>query len=258
MLLEMKEGILYGPVNSRRYGRSLGINLMPSRDKLCSFNCVYCHYGNTRRCTMDVARFADEMPDFDAVVEAVEGAMTSPLAFDLITFSGNGEPTLYPRFGELVEEVVRLRDKHRPAVKVALLSNSSGLVRDEVCAVVAKIDLPIFKLDAGREETFLAINRPTKEVTFSSIVRHLSSLQDIYLQTVLVDGTPSNITVEELRAYADLVAAIRPIEVHAYSIDRPVESERISLVSPERLKEIASRVEMETGVRVRAFGVGGR
>ena len=159
MLLPMQRGILYGPVHSRRYGRSLGINLMPSQFKLCSFNCVYCHYGWTTTCTMDMSPHVASMPAPGDVVKAVEKALQSPTEFELLTFSGNGEPTLYPGFADLVAEVVKLRDKYRPFVSVALLSNATGLVHKEVRGCVNKLDLPVFKLDCGTVETFKAMNR---------------------------------------------------------------------------------------------------
>jgi wyosine [tRNA(Phe)-imidazoG37] synthetase (radical SAM superfamily) len=253
MLLPLQRGILYGPVHSRRYGRSLGINLMPSQYKFCSFNCIYCHYGWTKTCTMDVSKHVADMPVLGDVVQAVEEALKSSREFELITFSGNGEPTLYPEFAELVDGVVKLRDKHRPFVSVALLSNATGLVHLKVRESIAKLDLPVFKLDCGTEQTFLTMNRPAKTVRFDEIVESLALMKDIYLQTVMIDGTPSKAGHPELQAYIDKVGRIRPREVHMYSIDRPTPGTRIALAPPERLGQIAAQVEAETGIPVRAF-----
>ncbi|MBC7262205.1 MAG: radical SAM protein, partial [Chloroflexi bacterium] len=127
MVLPLQVDILYGPVNSRRLGRSLGINLMPGAYKLCSFNCVYCHYGWTKEHTLDAGSFAQDLPPLQQVVERLEIAARSALDFDYLTFSGNGEPTLYPQFAELMDEVVRIRNTYRPEAKIALLSNATGL-----------------------------------------------------------------------------------------------------------------------------------
>jgi wyosine [tRNA(Phe)-imidazoG37] synthetase (radical SAM superfamily) len=154
----------------------------------------------------------------------------------------------------LVDAVVKLRDKYRPFVSVALLSNATGLVHAEVRESVAKLDLPVFKLDCGTEETFEAMNRAAREISFNAIVDLLSSVKGIVLQTVLVDGTPSNTGPAELTAYFAHLKRIRPKEVHMYSIDRPVPDTRISLVPPERLAQIAAQAEAETGVPVRTFG----
>ncbi|MGD8706353.1 MAG: radical SAM protein, partial [Syntrophobacterales bacterium] len=105
MLLPLQKGILYGPIDSRRLGKSLGINLMPSDFKLCSFNCVYCHYGWTRKHFLDFHGLHKDLPSIDAVVRKVEEAAKSKIPFDFLTFSGNGEPTLHPHFPELVEHV---------------------------------------------------------------------------------------------------------------------------------------------------------
>lgn len=252
MTLRLKQGILYGPVNSRRYGRSLGINLMPVADKLCSFNCVYCHYGLTKRCTMNVGQYGSELPEFDDVVKALEEALQSSMELDQITFSGNGEPTLYPRFAELVDEIAELRDIYRPAAKVALLSNSTGLTNKDVKNSIEMLDLPVFKLDAGNGGTFRAINRPTKGIEYDDIVEILSSMYDIYIQTVFVDGEPSNCGRDDLNEYIEKLKRIEPREVHLYSIDRPVSNTKISLVSPERLDKIASAIE-EAGIAARAY-----
>lgn len=252
-LLELKPNILYGPVNSRRYGRSLGINLMLAKDKLCSFNCVYCQYGHTRRCALNLAKFASELPTTDDVIDAVEGAMKSETAFDLITFSGNGEPTLHPDFPEIANAVVDLRNRFRQAVKVALLSNSTGLIRESVQEVLSRMDLPILKLDAGNAKMFRAINRPARDVNFEEITYLLANVGDIFLQTVLVDGTLSNVTSDELRSYFEQLALIRPTEVHLYSIDRPVPDAEIRLVPPEQLHQIAVKATTETGVKVKVF-----
>ncbi len=253
MLIPLQGGILYGPINSRRFGRSLGINLMPRAYKLCSFNCVYCHYGLTRKPTMDISESFIDLPALDTVVKAVEQAANSSMQFDFLTFSGNGEPTLYPRFAELVDEVVRIRDTYRPEVKVALLSNSSGLLLKEVRESVSKIDTPVFKLDAGSENKFREINRPAKEVSFAEVLDHLASLDDIYIQTVFIQGKPTNEADEDIISYLRQINRIQPRESHIYSIDRPVPYKTISLVSPKRLKAIAQQGQKKTGVRIIPF-----
>ena len=253
MLLEMHESILYGPIDSRRLGKSLGINLSPYKNKLCSFNCIYCHYGWTKRHTLDSTPYIDDLPKADNVVAAVEQAMKSPLEFAYVTFSGNGEPTLHPDFPEMVEKVVRLRDKYRPEAKVALLSNSSGLLYDGVREVIPLLNLPVFKIDAGTEDVFKIINRPAEGMSFDILIEKLTSLKDIYIQTVMIDGDPCNISKEELTAWFGHLKRIRPVEVHIYSIDRPVPGENIKLVSPQKLEEIAKRGQEEAGVIIRAF-----
>ena len=256
MVYPLKKCYLYGPIDSRRYGRSLGINLSPCAYKLCSFNCVYCHYGRTETVAADHVPYEGDMPTMEEVLVAVEVTLRSPEELDVITFSGNGEPTKHPRFPEIVGGVVALRDRFRPKAKVVLLSNATGLVREEVRRSLSKIDLPVLKLDAGTPKTFLAINRPDSSVHFDDIVAALSQVERFYVQTVFIDGKPSNTTEEELSAYIQLLAKLRPQEAHIYSIERPVPDKGIARVSPERLEEIAARIGAEAGVRAIAYYTG--
>jgi len=253
MLLKLQPDIIYGPVDSRRLGKSLGINLMPGKYKLCSFNCVYCHYGWTKKHAADFTPFRDQLPNRDKVVSAVEKAVRSDIAFGYITFSGNGEPTLHPDFPQLVEDIKNIRDKYRPEARLGLLSNSSGLRLPGVTESIASIDYPMFKLDAGTERIFKIINRPARGISFDQILSDLYSLSGIYIQTLLVDGDPGNTEPDELEAYFEHLMHIRPRQVHIYSIDRPVPKSDLKLVPPERLEDIAETGRKKTGLDIRAF-----
>jgi wyosine [tRNA(Phe)-imidazoG37] synthetase (radical SAM superfamily) len=187
------------------------------------------------------------------VVRALEKALPSAGHLDLITFSGNGEPTLYPGFAELVDVVAELRNRYQPNARIALLSNSTGLLLPEVRRALGRIDLPVLKLDAGTEHTFRVINRPASGVHFAKLVELLIAQEDIYIQTVLVDGKPMNVHTDELAAYFGLLAQIKPREVHLYSIDRPVPNANISLVPPDRLEAIAARGSAQIGVPIKAY-----
>lgn len=252
-VLPLQKDILYGPINSRRLGKSLGINLMPINYKLCSFNCVYCHYGITDKCTIDLKSFIEDLPGFDDVVKTIIDIMKSRLEFDYITFSGNGEPTLYPDFSKLVEELLKIRDKFRPKTKIALLSNSSGLIYNDIRESILKIDLPVFKLDAGTHDTFKEINRPAMGVDYKEIVDLLSKLNGIFIQTVLIDGSPRNTTKEDIDLYFEKLKVIQPKEVHIYSIDRPVPNSEIKKVPPGKLKKLAEEGQSKTGIKIKAF-----
>jgi wyosine [tRNA(Phe)-imidazoG37] synthetase (radical SAM superfamily) len=253
MLIPLQTSVLYGPVNSRRFGRSLGVNLSPGKCKLCSFNCAYCHYGPTERLVADVKSYRQDLPDYSDVIDVVQDALRSSMDLDAITFSGNGEPTLHPDFPALVEGLVYLRNKYRPRLRIALLSNATGLAREDVRRSVAKLDIPVFKLDAGTERSFMKINRPAAGVRFDDIVSHLTSVGRVYIQTALMDGTPSNTDPDEILAYFEIVREIRPRQVQVYSTDRPVPNARISKVDPEWLEEIVSQLTSETGVPATAF-----
>ena len=255
-LLPLQQSILYGPVSSRRLGRSLGINLMPHSYKLCSFNCVYCHYGWTSAHTKDIRSFVKDLPAFDDVIEALQRAFASETEFEYVTFSGNGEPTLYPRFTELVAELGRMRDRYRPEVKIALLSNSTGLNDEATRKSIGSIDLPVMKLDAGTRQSFCAINRPAAGIDYDEICDRLQGMEGVFIQTVFVHGSPCNTGPREIAAFFGQIRKIKPAGVHIYSIDRPVPNACLTRVLPGELEDIASRGSKETGVEMRAFYLG--
>lgn len=234
-------------------GKSLGINLMPIDYKLCSFNCVYCHYGHTDILTTDARDYLKDLPSTERVLVEIEKAMRSSVKFDYITFSGNGEPTLHPDFSEIVEGITDLRKKNCPYTKIALLSNSSGLRMKGVKESLSLIDLPIFKLDAGNTEMFKKINRPANGIDFDEINESLSQVEGIYIQTVLMRGDPCNAEDKELRTYFKKIAMIKPIEVQIYSLDRPVPNSKITRILPKELESIARLGSRETDIGFRAY-----
>jgi wyosine [tRNA(Phe)-imidazoG37] synthetase (radical SAM superfamily) len=180
--LRLQEGIIYGPVRSRRLRLSLGINLLPPSYKLCTFNCLYCHYGFTKIHTHDVSSCLSDLPSVEEVKKSLTDWLErNPQHIDYITFSGNGEPCLHPEFDKIVEVALQIRDKLAPQAKVAILSNSTCLEEDRVLAGLRKLDLRIMKLDCGTEEAFRKINRPSTGIQFEKVVENLGELNDIIL-----------------------------------------------------------------------------
>jgi wyosine [tRNA(Phe)-imidazoG37] synthetase (radical SAM superfamily) len=253
MIYPLQQAVIYGPVKSRRYGNSLGINLNPVNRKVCSFNCVYCHYGRTDDVSTDTDVIDAQFPGLQDVLVGLEAMLRSPEQIEAVTFSGNGEPSLHPQFPELVEAVVGLRNRFRPEAKTILLSNSTGLYREEVRCCLPMLDMAVLKLDAGTAETFYKINRPSGEVRFETIVEHMLSLDDFYIQSMFIEGEPSNTTPSELDAYVALIEQLAPKGVHLYSLDRPSSEGSIKRVSPEKLEEIAARIRTESGAPATAY-----
>jgi wyosine [tRNA(Phe)-imidazoG37] synthetase (radical SAM superfamily) len=253
MVYALQTGVLYGPIHSRRFGRSLGINLSSCSRKLCSFNCVYCWYGPTERLTTDATEHLDGLPAARHVLEAVESALRSQEKLESVLLSGNGEPTLHPEFPAIARGVSELVERWQPEARTVLLSNASGLGRSGVRDALASIELPVFKLDAGTRETFLALNRPADGVSFEGIVDSLSALKGITLQTLLIDGTPGNTSEQELDAYFELVRWIAPEAVLLHTTERPVARSATHRVAPERLHEIARLGRERTGMNFRGY-----
>ena len=250
--IPLKSGIVYGPVNSRRLGRSLGLNLSPVRYKLCSFNCVYCQYGWTDVTTLDTAQYEKDFPtayDFASTLERVLIEQRNE-GVDNITFSGNGESTLHPQFAELVDIARALKNKYCPAARIGVLTNSSAATIEKVRTALEKLDFKVMKLDAGEIETFREINRPCPQVDYQTILESLKSIPDVTLQTMFVDGAYQNIDRRKIDSWVERVGEIKPIEAQIYSLHRPPAASSLREVPAEKLKEIAARVEGATGVSV--------
>ena len=249
--LELKSNIIYGPVNSRRLGRSLGVNLLSPHYKLCSFDCVYCHFGRTAFTTRQ-AQFGD-LPDEERVLGAVEGALRARRDFDYLTFSGNGEPTLHPRFPAIAAGIRALRDQLRPDVKLTLLSNSTTAHLPHIVEALSLLDLPIMKLDAGDARTFARVNRPAADVAFEQIVAGLKRVPNLIVQSVLIDGALTNRRGDAFEHWLAALAAIKPTQVQIYSTDRPVPETGVEKVPPNALQHIAAEIERRTGLAVTAY-----
>jgi wyosine [tRNA(Phe)-imidazoG37] synthetase (radical SAM superfamily) len=249
--IPLQTGIIYGPILSRRLGRSLGINLLPTGCKVCSFNCIYCQYGPAKPVLPD---HIDELfPAVDEVLRHVERALKKPRTINYLTFSGNGEPTLHPEFINIVRGVRFLRDKFRPEAQLAILSNSTGVTQPDVLAALNLMDVPMMKLDAGDEQTFTAINRPAQPEGFRNLVDGLKKIPNLRIQSMLVDGEISNVKGPSFTAWVDLLVDLQPHQIHIYSIERPPADEGLITVAPKKLEEIALELINNYGLKVKAF-----
>ena len=253
----LRGGIVYGPVPSRRLGQSLGINLLPTDHKLCSFNCLYCQYGWTKKVTFAPDERLEKMPSFEAVGSALETALTvlgrDHKKIDSITICGNGEPTLYPALAEVIGAAKTLRDCYQPAARVAILSNSSTAGSPAVRRALELLDLKIMKFDAGSEDMFRRLNHPAAPVYMGEIIAALKTLKDCYLQSCFVQGRVTNADPDSVEMWVEKVREIHPLAVHIYSLDREPADKRIERVSLATLQWIANEVRWHTGVQAEVF-----
>jgi len=253
-LIPLQSGITYGPIRSRRLGRSLGINLFPSDKKVCSYDCVYCHFGATTDHLLEC--LGARVPSVREVLDAIEAYLKSDHEFDFATLSGNGEPTMYPHFAELIPKLKQLIARIRPSVRLALLSNSSTANRPGLSKALDQIDLPVFKLDAGDQATFELLNRPCKGILIDDIIRGLTRLAShakLVLQTVMISGLVRNWEGAPYDAWAKAVKTIRPDRIQLYTTDRPVADQRVEKLSPEQLDRVAQRTRELTGINTEAY-----
>jgi wyosine [tRNA(Phe)-imidazoG37] synthetase (radical SAM superfamily) len=249
MLLELQSTIIYGPIQSRRIGPSLGVNILPAKVKVCSFDCLYCQYGWTDFSMMEGAKY----PTPDEVRAALTAALEKPPKPPRwITFSGNGEPTLHPEFGRIVDIVNEVRDERAPDAGTAILSNSSTVHRPEVREALSKLDLRIMKLDAGTEEMLKLYSRPAAGITLEGIVQGLSALDDVTIQSLFTKGPSGNFTEENIAAWIGQLKQIEPVLVQIYSLDRGFPSREIEKLEREELEAIGARLEAE-GISAKTF-----
>lgn len=258
-VLPLQKSIIYGPVNSKRLGRSLGINLLSCEKKICSFDCIYCHYGRTTEKTLKPLR--NDLPSVEEVLSAVEQAIKNNCHFDYLTFSGNGEPMLHLDFAKIVFEVRRLKDRYCPQIPLVLLSNSSRLVNaygqpPVDLETLSLIDLRIFKLDTADDTLFQKINQPVPELKIGDIIESLISISKrlpITIQTVFIDGPIKNYDEDALREWLKAVMKIKPMSIQVYSTDRPVAKSDVKMLSNHKLIEIANYIQKHTKILTKAF-----
>ena len=217
----MREELVFGPIFSRRLGASLGINLLPEKGKLCNFDCVYCECGWNRD-----GRGDRRLPTVEALRSALEARLSSCRAegvrIDSITFSGDGEPTLHPSFGPIVEVALSLRDRYFPEAKVSVLSNATRLHVPEVFDALRKVDNPILKLDAVSDAAVRLVNRPTGRYRVREVISGMARLQgDFILQTLFLRSPAfDSAAPEHLLPWMDAVRALRPRKVMVYTLSR--------------------------------------
>ena len=233
--------IAYGPIHSRRLGTSLGMELMPLAHKLCTFNCVYCE------CGWNTPVSHPKLPTREEVKMALEARLKEGLDLDVITFSGNGEPTLHPDFLGIIEDTCALRDQYCPKAKVSVLSNSTQLGRPDVVQALRLCDNRILKLDSATDEMMRRIDLPVNEhLTVKQIIEWLAQFNgDFTLQTCFLRGEHAgqridNTTPEELEAWYKAVETLHPKQIMIYVIDRKTPEENLTKISREEMETIAA------------------
>ncbi len=252
MLLSPQQTLVYGPVRSRRLGRSLGINLLPLGRKACTFDCVYCQYGFATP-VPGLPEAGGGVPTPDEVVSAVAQALAAAAEPpEWLTFSGNGEPTLHPAFPEIVDRIVALRDRAAPRARTAILSNSARVDREATRRALSRLDARIMKLDAGTEAGLRRFNRPAASLTLASIVEALSRLGGVTIQTLFAGGPSGNLAAAEVAAWTEAVLRIRPVAVQLYTLDREAPDAGLERAPRRALEDIRTAL-LERGVAATVY-----
>jgi len=240
--------IVYGPVHSRRLGVSLGINISPTDGKRCTFDCIYCECGlNAQRRTQTSAPSREDVKK--ALYKKLSQIKTEGIIPDVITFSGNGEPTMHPDFDGIIDDTLELRDQLCPSTKVAVLSNSTMLHKENVVRALCKADDNLMKFDAARNDFIEQIDQPViHDFTVEKLIEQLCrfngklSIQSIFLQGehngIRIDNTQD----DDVNLWIEALKKIRPEKVMIYTISRETPVKTLQKVSVETLEMIAEKV----------------
>lgn len=242
--------IIYGPVHSRRLGLSVGVNLLPTSSKLCSFDCIYCECGWNKE-HMGARRFNRREDVRQMLGETLQRMVKAGTPPDVITFAGNGEPTLHPDFEAIIDDTLSLRDALCPSAKVSVLSNATQIGRESVRKALLRVDNNLLKLDSAFDETVRLMNNPAGNYTVADTVANMKLFEGrLIVQTMFLRGEIDghkidNTTDEEVTAWLKLVKEIQPRQVMIYSLDRDTPCQTLTKVTHEELQAIARRVEAE-------------
>ena len=238
---------IFGPVHSRRLGVSLGINLLPNDGKWCSFDCVYCECGLNAE-----HRATSPLPSRSEVSEALERKLAemkqSGELPDVLTFAGNGEPTMHPDFEHIVHDTLLLRDEYCPEARVSVLTNSTQILRDSVFRALMLVDNNIVKLDTVDAAYIRNVDRPSGHYDVDRLVQRMSEFDGhCIVQTMFMGGTLDGASVDNTGAsYVDpwlqALLRIKPSQVMIYTIDRETPIATLCKASHETLDSIADRV----------------
>jgi wyosine [tRNA(Phe)-imidazoG37] synthetase (radical SAM superfamily) len=244
------DNIVFGPVRSRRLGISLGINLLPVERKICSFNCIYCECGWTSCTTGNRTELPSRKEVFDALRTKLAEMKEQGRGPDVITYAGNGEPTLHPDFSSIIDDSISLRNQFFPEARISVLSNGSTLRRQPVRNALKKVDMNILKIDSALPETVKRLNQPRVSYnpeTFARYVREFDGrfiIQTLFVRGKYLGEVIDNASDAEVDAWLDVIKRLRPQSVMIYTIDRDTPlGKKLGKVPLAELKAIAARVK---------------
>ncbi|WP_323589543.1 radical SAM protein [Aliarcobacter butzleri] len=233
--MSYSNSIIFGPIPSRRFGISLGIDLSPSK-KQCNFDCLYCELEGAK--TIDKM---DTFPSVDEIIKAIKESFKNHPKIDVITITCNGEPTLYPKLSELIDEINKIKGE----TKTLILSNGSTIYKKEIFEALLKIDIVKLSLDCVSEKCFKKLDRQNKSVEIEKIVPSMiefsqKTKKDFVLEILFVKDV--NDKDEEIELLFNAVKQINPKRIDIGTIDRPP-AYKVNPVSYKFLEDVANKFE---------------
>jgi wyosine [tRNA(Phe)-imidazoG37] synthetase (radical SAM superfamily) len=233
--LSYSNSIIFGPIPSRRFGISLGIDLSPSK-KQCNFDCLYCELEGAK--TVDKM---DEFPSVKDIIKEIQNSFLNHPKIDVLTLTCNGEPTLYPKLNELIDEINKIKGN----TKTLILSNGSTIYKEDIFNTLLKIDIVKLSLDCVSEKCFKKLDRVNSSVETQKIVPAMvdfskQTINDLVLEILFVKDLNDN--EDEISLLYDAVTKINPKRVDIGTIDRPPAYE-VKPVRYEFLEKVATKFE---------------
>lgn len=239
---------IFGPVHSRRLGVSLGVNLMPADGKLCSFDCVYCECGFNKPSHSGSKRPSREQVKTD-LEKQLQKMVDEGRLPDVITFAGNGEPTLHPDFAGIIDDTIALRDRYCPQAKVSVLSNATMAFKPDVHDALLKVDNNILKLDTVDPDFIQLVDRPVGKFDVNKIIDDLAAFHGkVIVQTMFLKGKYQGRDVDNTGDYyvtpwLKALEKIKPEAVMVYTIDRETPAHELLKATPAELDAIVARIK---------------
>ncbi len=237
----LREDTVFGPIHSRRLGSSLGINLLPREGKICNFDCIYCECGWNKDGLDD-----QRLPSFEEVHNALETKLQDLRAhgihIDSITFAGDGEPTIHPKFPEIIEDTLKLRAQYYPEAKISVLSNATRVHVPAVFEALTKVDNPIMKIDAPSDELIARINRPAPGYKLERVIEALKAFKgNFVLQTMMLKSPDfDSSSPEVITGWMDIVRELKPREIMVYTVDRPTPADKVEKLTSAQMSALVA------------------
>lgn len=247
---------IFGPIKSRRLGISLGINLLPADGKACTFDCIYCECGFNadHRPKKPLPTREEVRTALEAKLKEMNAEGTHP---DVLTFAGNGEPTMHPHFSGIIDDTVLLRDTYCPQAKVSVLTNSTLITRPAVFEALKKVDNNILKLDTVDKDYIKRVDRPVGKYDLEALVQQMKAFNGrAVVQTMFMKGIVNGIDMDNtgdsyVKPWIETVKEIAPREVMIYTIDRETPQKGLQKATKEELDRIVAMLT-EAGIKATA------
>lgn len=245
--------LVYGPVTSQRYGTTMGVNLL-GREKVCSYNCVYCSLGPTTL-TMNKVRKDYIFPSLDDIRDAFRTYIKKSVPVDAVVVSGNGEPTLYPEFDEAMKLIQQLREEHLPGKKIIVLTSGAHLDSKKTVAGLNYADERVIKVDAGNDALLQKVNDPLIRINMAKFLSGVHRLKDCTVQSMFFSGDVDNTVNEAVEDWIEVIGMIKPKAIQLCTLSRPSKTmPNLKAVDEDTLYSIAFKLKKRTTLEANVFG----